>query len=118
MRKGYLKTREGELLTEVRIARKFFERFCGLMFKKQISDSDVIVFPRCNSIHTFFMRDCIDVIFVGQSGAVIRIVEGLKPWRLLWPQAKAQHCIEMSKQRAKALGIFEGKHLICEGVFE
>ncbi len=112
-----LKKYDRVLISEVRIAKNFFERFLGLMGKKNITQRDVIVFPNCNSIHTFFMRENIDVIFVSASGIVTSIFYSLRPWKLLLPQKHAAHCIEMPCEESKKLGISEGDSLVCEGIF-
>ncbi|MDQ6747983.1 MAG: DUF192 domain-containing protein [Candidatus Dormibacteraeota bacterium] len=36
----------------------------------------------CNSIHMFFMRFAIDVLFLDRSGRVKRVMLRLKPWRV------------------------------------
>jgi Uncharacterized ACR, COG1430 len=38
----------------------------------------------CSSIHTFFMAYPIDVLFLSSDGVVLKIVSGLKPWRMAW----------------------------------
>ena len=118
MDKGHLKRKDQSVISEVKIASSFWDRFVGLMGKKPVSDSDVILFPHCNAVHTFFMRESIDVVFVSANGSVAKIFNSLKPWRLLWPQKKAVHCIEMAGERTKLLGIVEGESLVCKGVFE
>ena len=40
--------------------KSFYTRLMGNMFKKNISKA--LLFEKCNSIHTFFMREKIDVI--------------------------------------------------------
>jgi len=117
MKKSILTKKVGGELSQVFVASSFWERFKGLMLKKIVSDSDVIVFPRCSSIHTFFMLANIDVVFIGTNGLVVKVFESLKPWRILWPIPSAIHCIEMRSQRARLLGISEGDVLTCEGVF-
>lgn len=117
MIKSVLTKKDKTRLVDVNVAKTFWDRLVGLMFKKTISDQDVVVFPNCNSIHTFFMRAKIDVVFIGANGLVIKIFHSLSPWRLLWPQPLAKHCIEMASQRASILGISEGDLLVCEGVF-
>lgn len=42
-----------------------------------------LLIPRCRSIHTFGMRFRIDVVFLGQGGRVIRVVEAVGRGRLL-----------------------------------
>ncbi|NBX68795.1 MAG: DUF192 domain-containing protein [Proteobacteria bacterium] len=117
MKTTALKKNNQILIPRVQIAQKFFERFFGLMGRKNINEQDTIVFPNCNSIHTFFMSEKIDVIFVSATGVVTNIFYSLKPWKLLLPQKKAVHCIEMASESSRVLGISEGDSLSCEGVF-
>lgn len=112
-----LKKDSKTLITSCRIADAFFARLMGLMGKRSLSKDEAILFPKCNSIHTFFMIIPIDVIFVAPSGEVVDVLEALSPWRLLLPRKKALHTIEMRARRAKELGIHPGDTLECEGVF-
>lgn len=105
------------ILKDVKVATTFFERFCGLMGKKNITSKDIMVFPSCNSIHTIFMRESIDVVFVSNQGVVVKIFGSLKPWKMLMPQRGAAHCIEMPSEETHRLGIKEGDLIICEGIF-
>ncbi len=36
----------------------------------------------CNSIHMFFMRFTIDVIFVNRAGEVVKVCPTVRPWRI------------------------------------
>ena len=117
MHTSILKKGDQILVTKVRIAKTFFERFSGLMGQKEITIEDVLVFPKCNSVHTFFMRISIDVIFVSAQGVVTQVFSNLNPWRLLLPQKKVAHCIEMPSDEAGKMGISIGDSLSCEGVF-
>lgn len=112
-----LKKNDQILIPNAYVAKKFFERFLGLMGRKNIDPKFVIIFPHCNSIHTFFMREAIDVIFVSANGVVVKTICSLKPWRLLLPEKQAVHCIEMASYNSKNLGICEGDLLKCEGIF-
>ena len=44
--------------------RGFFERFCGLMLKREVPEACGLYFPGCRSIHTCMMRVPIDVVWV------------------------------------------------------
>jgi uncharacterized membrane protein (UPF0127 family) len=41
-----------------------------------------MLFECCSSIHMFFMRFALDVIFVNADGTVRRVVRNLRPWHL------------------------------------
>lgn len=36
----------------------------------------------CNSIHMFFMRYPLDIVFLDKAGKVVFIYRGIKPWRM------------------------------------
>ena len=112
-----LTMQDKELVPKCHIAKSFFSRLMGLMGKKGISENEALLFPQCNSIHTFFMRFPIDVIFVSADGVVVDIVERMRPWRMLMPRSGAKHTIEMRAQRSRELGIGVGAKLNCKGVW-
>lgn len=97
------------------VARSFFARFMGLMGRKSMAQDEGLLFPKCNSIHTFFMRFPIDVVFLDGQGRVVSIAEAVRPWRMLLPRWSARHCLELGAHRAKALGIEVGMHLEVQG---
>ena len=110
--------KEGAILFErCRVAQTFISRFLGLMGKKHLPENEAIVFPNCSSIHTFFMRMPIDVVYVSAHGQVVKILLGLKPWRMLLPVKQAVHVIEMSARMTERKNICVGDSLNCPGVF-
>lgn len=52
------------------------------MFDKSLPEGSALIFYHAPSIHTFFMRFPIDLVFLDKSMKVIRVVEALKPWRM------------------------------------
>lgn len=58
-----------------------WKRFKGLMFQQSIGSDETLLLMPCNSIHTFFMRFDIDVIFLNSNMEVIKLCERLKPGR-------------------------------------
>lgn len=66
---------------KIKIAEGFFNRLFGLIFKKQLSNGEGLLFENCNSIHTMGMRYCIDAAFLSKSNEVIAIFCNLKPFR-------------------------------------
>jgi len=117
MKYAELKKGDQTLIPKCWIADSFVSRFMGLMGKKEIPEGEAVCFPKCNSVHTFFMRFSIDVIRLDAHGMVIDVVSGLKPWRMLAPSMKVKHMVEMSSQRSKELGITTGEKLTCNGAW-
>ena len=50
-------------------ANTFIKRFIGLMGKKNITKG--LFFPKTRSIHTFFMKDNIDIIMINKYNKII-----------------------------------------------
>lgn len=51
------------------------------MGKKELKDSEGLYINKCNSIHMFFMKFSIDVIFLDKNKKVCEIIT-IKPWRI------------------------------------
>jgi len=78
-----------------RIASSLRDRTVGLLGTRALEPGDGLFIERSPSIHMFFMRYAIDVVFVDASLRVTRAVEGLKPWRVvLWARG-ARDCVEL-----------------------
>ncbi len=76
-------------------AESFFDRLIGLMFRRQMIGFDSLLVTNTNSIHTFFMRYSIDVLFVDKEFRIIKIYRSIKPWRMTRMVWKARHALEL-----------------------
>ncbi|AMM54105.1 DUF192 domain-containing protein [Pyrococcus kukulkanii] len=90
---------------EVRFADNFIKRFLGLMFQKP-KYALIFVLPmetRINaSIHGFFMREAIDVIFLDSKRKIVDLAV-LRPWHLYTPKRPAKYIIEGPKGMIQTL---------------
>ncbi|ASY30603.1 DUF192 domain-containing protein [Taylorella equigenitalis] len=77
----------------VAIASTFREKLVGMIGSKKRRNFDFLLIENCNSIHTFFMSEHIDVIFVGDSFELIKVKEKLAPWRTQFC-SRAKYVIE------------------------
>jgi uncharacterized protein len=92
------------------VARSFFARLGGLLALPRLREGQALVLAPCNSVHTLFMRYAIDVAFVDKQGRVMKLVEGLQPWRAAscW---RAQATVELAAGQARAHGLAAGVQL-------
>jgi uncharacterized membrane protein (UPF0127 family) len=75
--------RTGALLaTRLEAALESRTRNRGLLGRDGLDPDHALVLAPCNSVHTFFMRFPIDVIFVNRDGTVRKITADLGPWRM------------------------------------
>jgi len=68
------------LATEALIADSYFKRLKGLLGVKELRRNAGLVIRPCNSVHTFFMRFPIDVLFVDKNNRIIKTIPHLKPY--------------------------------------
>ncbi|MEK6191299.1 MAG: DUF192 domain-containing protein [Chloroflexota bacterium] len=99
-----------------RVARSLRDRTVGLLGTAELPAAEGLWIERSPSIHMFFMRYPIDAVFVDRSGRVVRIVERLRPWRIVAWVRGARDCLEMPAGAAQAAGIQVGDELRLEAI--
>ena len=77
------------------MARAFFKRLKGLMFRTEMKPGSAMLLSPCPQIHTCFMRFALDVLFLDKNGTVLYIMENMKPWRLSPIVCHAAQTLEM-----------------------
>ena len=61
-------------------ALSFSNRLRG-MIGRDFSSFDAMIFPKCSSVHTFFMAFPLDLVFLSGENRVLKTVPYAKPWR-------------------------------------
>jgi uncharacterized protein len=91
-------------------AATFWQRLGGLLARPRLQAGEALVLAPCSSVHTFFMRYDIDVVFVDRWGKVLKVVHNLRPWRGAgcW---SAHAAIELLAGQAQAHGLHAGLHM-------
>ncbi len=75
-------TRGTAVASNVRVARSMLARGRGLMFESGLAPDAGMLIEPCSSIHMFFMRFALDVLYVDRNDRVVRAQRGIKPWRV------------------------------------
>ena len=88
-------SRDTVLIERGGLAVSWWERFVGLMGRKSLEEGDGLVIRPCESIHTFWMRFPIDVIFVDVNDRVTRLFPAVPAWRMKLGGRHADTVIEM-----------------------
>jgi len=71
------------------------ERLRGLLGRDGLPHGHALLIEPCNSIHTFFMRFPIDVLFLDREGQVVRALPRLRPWRATRVYLAAHSVLEL-----------------------
>jgi hypothetical protein len=74
-------SRRVTLARKVGVAATLWQRVTGLLGRSLLPPDTGLWLTPCHSVHTFFMRFPIDVLFLDRQGAVI-YRQTLQPWRL------------------------------------
>ena len=88
-------------------------RMRGLLGRDGLEPGGGMLIDRAPSVHMFFMRFPIDVVFLDRDRKVVRVVERLRPWRI----ASARHAaaaLELPVGAAAAAGVVGGDVLVFE----
>lgn len=94
--KSAVRDKDGAVLVPcVEVAAGFWSRFAGLMLRPPLGPGRGLHISPCGSIHTFFMRFCLDVVFLDREGKVVRIVYGIRPNRVVAGGRGARSVLEM-----------------------
>lgn len=81
---------------EIKEANTFYKRLFGLMFKKNINYG--LLFKNCRSIHTFFMKEEIDIIAADDNDNIIKEYKNVKPWKILIAPKGTKRIYELPKK--------------------
>jgi uncharacterized membrane protein (UPF0127 family) len=70
------------IASHVELAVDSESRRRGLLGRDRLDDGAALIIAPCNSIHTFFMRFAIDVVFVARDGRVLKTYAAVGPRRI------------------------------------
>ena len=63
------------------------------MFTKKIDKC--LCFPKCNSVHTFFMLKPIDIIMTDKNYKILYIFKNVKPYKIILPKKDVYYTFEI-----------------------
>ena len=102
--------KNGELLFDnCKVAKTFWQKLRG----KFLINNPLLIL-NCNSVHTIFMRNKLDVIFLDKNNKVIKIYENLSPRCVIFPVFNAKKALELNAGNLKSAKICLGNILVFE----
>jgi uncharacterized membrane protein (UPF0127 family) len=99
------------LASEAKTAQTFLQRLKGLMFSKALPFGSALHIQPCRSIHTFFMRYSIDIIYMDAQRRIVGLEERLGPGKLgaIFPQVDS--VIELPAGTIETTGTQLGQYI-------
>ncbi|MDR6551570.1 DUF192 domain-containing protein [Paenibacillus qinlingensis] len=103
------------IATQIQFADSFFTRFIGWMAKRTINDNECLIIHPCNSVHTFFMKFEIDILFLDESDYILSIREQMRPFRLTPIVQHAVRVVELKGGTIQQFNIEIGDRIVWGG---
>jgi len=104
-------TRGTILVDRGRVANTIWTRFVGLMGVHHLDAGDGLAIIPCSSIHCFFMKIPIDVVYVNKEDQVVALDPDLKPWRMGSINRGVKYVIELPAGVIERTGTAVGDQL-------
>ncbi len=101
-------SRDVVIADHVEVAMSFWGRGKGLIGRRSLPDGFGLVIKPCGSIHMFFMSIELDVAHVDRDGRIVKILHGIKPWRLGPIVLRSKWVIELPAGTAQVTGMQVG----------
>jgi uncharacterized protein len=108
-------TRNTVLATGADVADTSAKRRRGLLKHERLESGEGLWIAPCESVHTFFMKFPIDLIYLDRRKKVRKVRNGVRPWRLS-ACLLAHSVLELPAGMAEATGTEAGDQLEFETV--
>jgi uncharacterized membrane protein (UPF0127 family) len=95
------------------IPESSFGRMRGLLGRDGLEPGQGMLIDRAGSVHMFFMRFPIDVVFLDRDRKVVGVRPGLRPWRVAGAR-RAVAALELPAGAAAEAGVEKGEVLVLE----
>jgi uncharacterized protein len=111
-----IRTESGKVLCErCEMPDSAFGRARGLLGRDGLEPGGGMLIDRAGSVHMFFMRFPIDVVFLSKDRTVVGVRHRLAPWRVAAAR-RAVCALELPAGRAAEVGVEKGERLVFEDV--
>lgn len=99
------------LVSNARVAYDWFDRLRGLLGVRSLTHPDGLLITHCSSVHSFWMRMTIDVVYLDDDFEVKKVVSRLRPWRISFGGRRTSQTLELPAGTIESLGIAAGQSL-------
>ncbi len=107
------RTRNTELGNAIEIADSSAQRRTGLLKRSGLERGEGLWIVPCESVHTFFMKFAIDLVYLDKKHKVRKVRHAVKPWRMSLCLT-AHSIVELPPGAAQASGTLAGDELEIE----
>lgn len=102
------------LVPRLEVATSFWARSKGLLGRRELPAGNALWIKPCNSVHTFFMKFPIDLIFLDRDLRVLKTIANVPAGRLTLPVWKASSVIELPAGFLAGTNVQTGERLYVD----
>ena len=106
--------KEKIFIADLTLAKSLKQRIQGLTSYSSLKEKEAFWIPACQSIHTFFMKFPIDVIFTDRQFKILNLFQEVKPGRVLFGGIKSWNVFEMKAEQIALFELKKGESLYVE----
>jgi uncharacterized membrane protein (UPF0127 family) len=110
MKKVSIVRANGSRLCNADVADSLWTRGVGLLTRSSLGPAEGLLIEPCTSVHTFFMRFPIDVLYLDQDNVVVKKVR-MSPFRFSFGGSRAKRVLEVRDTTVATHGIQLGERL-------
>ncbi len=111
----FSQTSQKIILNQIHVAKSSLQRALGLLGKTSLGAGEGMFFSNCRMIHTCCMLFKIDVIFMDDTGLVLKTAAELAPWKIAYCwQGKQCHTLETAAGLISSHAIQQGDRLLLK----
>lgn len=107
-------TRHRTVATRVWRAEGMWQRLVGLMGRVALAEGEGLWLVPCNGVHTFGMREPLDIVVLDHGLRVVAMWPGVAPWRVCWPVRRGCSTVELRSGALSACGVRVGDQMALE----
>ena len=96
------------------VAQTPLTRLRGLLGRGPLAEGEGLLLRPTGSIHTWFMRQTIDAVFLDRELTVLRVVANMKPWRFAGRRG-SKAVLELAAGESERRAIAPGQRLRIRG---
>jgi hypothetical protein len=111
MKRARLVHDDGREIAALEIAETAWERATGLLGRALVVPGTGMWLAPTRSIHTWWMRFAIDLVFLDDACRVVKIVSAMQPFRLAWGGWHSRVAVELAEGEATRCGLAPGQQL-------
>lgn len=108
------RTLDRVICQRIGLARTLWSRTRGLLGRPPLARGEGLIIEPCQSVHMFFMRYAIDVVFLDQEYRVVALRPELRPWRVTRYFRDAYAALELPAGAVRSAGLELGHQLAIQ----